>query len=87
MSGHNDFAEFEIDDGKTKTRWMRQGDDAAYTVGRPIRLRYVEMAFKRPIKALPPMSRCVITIEVATEMDSANQASEVTARKLAEPQG
>jgi len=86
MSGHNDFPEFEIDDGKAKTRWMRQGDDPAYTVGHPIRLRYVQMAFKRPIKALPPVSSCVITIEVGKEMDSANQASEVTARKLAEPQ-
>ena len=84
MSGHNDFPEFEIDDGKTKTRWMRQGDDAVYTVGRPIRLRYVEMAFKRPIKALPPVSRCEITIEVGTEVDLA-KAPEGTARKLAEP--
>ncbi len=73
MSGHNDFPEFEIDAGETKTQWMRQGEDTAYTVGRPIRLRYVEMKFKKRIKALPPVSRCELTIEVGTETKSANK--------------
>lgn len=74
MSGHNDFPEFEIDDGVTKTQWMRQGDDAAYTVGRFIRLRYVEMAFKRKLKSLLPVSRCEILIEVGTEMELSNMS-------------
>jgi hypothetical protein len=64
MSGHNDFPEFEMDDGHEKTKWMRQGDDSAYTVGRKIRIQYVEMLFKRRVKGLGDKSKCVLTIEV-----------------------
>jgi len=33
MSGHNDFPEFEMDDGHARTKWMRYGEDSAYTIG------------------------------------------------------
>ncbi len=41
MSGHNDWPEFEIDDGRDKTRWTREGNDEMYQVGRRVRLKYV----------------------------------------------
>ncbi|MGH8661133.1 MAG: hypothetical protein ACREUB_05145, partial [Burkholderiales bacterium] len=30
MSGHNDFPEFEVDDGGARTSWAREGDDSWY---------------------------------------------------------
>jgi hypothetical protein len=66
MSGHNDFPEFEIDDGQIKTKWMRRGEASAYVVGRGIRIRYVEMKFKKSFGS-SPISRSVLTIEVETE--------------------
>jgi hypothetical protein len=41
MSGHNDWPEFEIDDGREKSRWTREGNDEMYKVGRRVRLKYV----------------------------------------------
>ncbi len=41
MSGHNDWPEFEIDDGAKKTRWTREGSNEMYRVGRRVRLKYV----------------------------------------------
>ena len=41
MSGHNDWPEFEIDDGGEKTRWTREGNDEMYRVGSRVRLKYV----------------------------------------------
>jgi hypothetical protein len=68
MSGQgNNFPEFEMDDGRQKSRWMRVGEDSAYKVGRSIRIRYVEMKFKRPCKVLGPVSECVLTVEVGLE--------------------
>ena len=67
MSGHNDFPEFEMDDGNKKTTWMRRGEDSAYMVGRPIRMKYVEMKYKKPINCLPPFSQCILSIEVGME--------------------
>jgi len=49
MSGHNDFAEFEVDDGVTRTSWAREGDDTWYEVGRSVQIDYVLTRFKRPI--------------------------------------
>jgi hypothetical protein len=48
MSGHNDYPEFEIDDGQEKTRWTREGKDEAYVIGRRVKLKYV---FQKPKKA------------------------------------
>lgn len=67
MSGHNDFPEFEMDDGNEKTKWMRRGEDSAYTVGRPIRMKYVEMKFKKGCVGSSNISQCILTIEVALE--------------------
>lgn len=47
MSGHNDYPEFEIDDGQKKTQWTREGKDEAYVVGRRIKLMYVFQKLKR----------------------------------------
>jgi len=41
MSGHNDFPEFEVDDGSSRTQWERFGDDDWYVVGRRIRVDFV----------------------------------------------
>src|SRR5664280_1126737 len=41
MSGHNDFPEFEVDDGSSRTQWERRGDDDWYVVGRRVRVDYV----------------------------------------------
>ena len=49
MSGHNDFAEFEVDDGVARTSWGRQGDDSWYVVGRSVQIDYVLTRFKLPL--------------------------------------
>jgi hypothetical protein len=41
MSGHNDYPEFEVDDGTNKSEWTREGDDSEYVIGRPVRVEYV----------------------------------------------
>lgn len=41
MAGHNDFPEFEVDDGSKKTSWERKGRDDLYVVGRAVRVEYV----------------------------------------------
>jgi len=38
MSGHNDFPEFEVDDGARKTSWERRGKDSLYIVERMVQL-------------------------------------------------
>ena len=65
MSGHNDFPEFEIDDGKEKTQWERRGIEEAYTVGRSVLLKYVIQKFKKSIPSLK-VSKSVLEIWVAT---------------------
>jgi hypothetical protein len=65
MSGHNDFPEFEIDDGKEKTQWERRGIEEAYTVGRSVPLKYVVQKFKKSIPSLK-VSKSVLEIWVAT---------------------
>jgi hypothetical protein len=40
-SGHNDFPQFEVDDGTRKTDWVREGDDSYYVIGAPVRIEYV----------------------------------------------
>jgi len=47
MSGHNDYPEFEIDDGQELTQWTREGKDDAYVVGKRVRLMYVFQTPKR----------------------------------------
>jgi hypothetical protein len=42
MSGHNDFPEFEIDDGNSKTQWERFGDESKYIEGQRVVLEYVQ---------------------------------------------
>ena len=41
MSGHNDFAEFEVNDGVTKRSWARRGKDSQYVEGAPAVVEYV----------------------------------------------
>ena len=51
MSGHNDWPEFEINDGVDKTSWTREvnerKDDAMYRVGKRVKLKYVKQKFKK----------------------------------------
>jgi hypothetical protein len=62
MSGHNDWPEFEMDSEGRRTRWTREGDDDFYEVGRRVRVDYVEQRFKRALRGIGPMSKCVIAI-------------------------
>jgi hypothetical protein len=63
MSGHNDYPEFEIDDGRERTQWTREGKDEAYIVGRGIRLVYV---FQKPKRTFggKPLHQVVLEIWV-----------------------
>ena len=74
MSGHNDFAEFEIDDGESKTSWPRQTSKVTgsamsrqemadlYRDGARVRLSYVLQRFKGPVGGLGTHSKCVLEI-------------------------
>ena len=42
MSGHNDFPEFEVDDGNSKTRWERYGKESEYLEGQHVVIEYVQ---------------------------------------------
>ena len=64
MSGHNDYPEFEVDDGVSRTQWTREGPDAAYVIGRSVQIEYVLQRFKKPLKATGSNSRCVLRILV-----------------------
>ena len=46
MSGHNDFPEFELKSGSTKTHWMRLGNDSVYVIGRPMQISYTFLKLK-----------------------------------------
>ncbi|TWT89875.1 hypothetical protein Mal64_02570 [Pseudobythopirellula maris] len=75
MSGHNDYAEFEIDDGDSKTSWTRQlsptDNDTLtdeekwklYHEGNAVRLQYVKQKFKSPSPGFE-ISHCVLGIWV-----------------------
>ena len=41
MSGHNDFAEFELSDGVRKQSWARRGPDGQHVEGAPAMVEYV----------------------------------------------
>lgn len=74
MSGHNDFPEFEVDDGKAKTKWVRVGTDSEYVDGRPVQIEYVQQRFKNEDKKLRKIlgkySECVLRISVETDSDT-----------------
>jgi hypothetical protein len=61
MGSHNDYPEFEIDDGKKKTTWTRMGIESAYQVGRRVELIYVEQKFKK----YPGFAKSVLQILIA----------------------
>jgi len=62
MSGHNDYPEFEVDDGTERTQWTREGPHDAYVVGRRIQVDYVLQQFKTPLEGADPYSKCVLRI-------------------------
>jgi len=66
MSGHNDYPEFEIDDGQEKTRWTREGTDKAYVVGRRVKLKYV---FQKPKRAWGGKTQHEVVLEVWVSSD------------------
>jgi hypothetical protein len=61
MSGHNDYPEFEIDDGQEKTRWTREGKDEAYIVGRRVKLKYV---FQKPKRTWGGKNQHEVVLEI-----------------------
>ena len=76
MSGHNDYPEFEIDDGGSTTSWTRLGVDSEYIVGRTILIEYVLQRYKdnpdkklnkELRKILGEFSKCVLRISVLDE--------------------
>src|SRR5262245_57346615 len=68
---HNDYPEFEVDDGQSRTSWTRQGPDEEYVVGRTIQIEYILQRFKEGDKKLRKMlgehSRCVLRITLTDE--------------------
>jgi len=52
MSGHNDFPEFEVFDGKHKTILPRFGNDKYYIKGKRIKIIYIKQDLKKLIKGL-----------------------------------
>lgn len=64
MSGHNDFAEFEIESNSGFSIWTMEGLDSTYEVGRQIELIYVEQKYKRPSDITGVVSRCVLKISI-----------------------
>ena len=46
MSGHNDFAEFEIESNGIMSTWNREGDTTKYIEGRKVVLKYAEQKLK-----------------------------------------
>ena len=61
MSGHNDYPEFEVDDGVERTQWPREGSEDAYVVGRAVQIDYVLQRLKKPV-GVAPNSKCVLQI-------------------------
>ena len=76
MSGHNDYEEFEVDDGTKKTCWTRQTSEIPgsslsrsqmadlYKEGKSVRITYVKQKFKKAIPGLGKESECVLGIWV-----------------------
>jgi hypothetical protein len=65
-SGHNDYPEFEVDDGADRTQWTREGPDDAYVVGRAIQIDYVLQRYKKPLR-IGPHSKSVLRILIDHE--------------------
>ena len=82
LSGHNDYEEFEIDDGHAKTSWTRTTSEtdnvsltrvekaSLYQVGAPVRLTYVMQKPKKQI-GLGPEHKCVVGIWLGGGLTSA----------------
>ena len=70
MGSMNDWPEFEIDAGGRKTRWTRhvhrREDDAAYVVGRKVRLEYIVQKAKTDLGNLGTTKQEVV-LRVAIE--------------------
>ena len=73
MSGHNDYPEFEIDDGHSIISWTRLGADSEYIVGRTVIIDYVLQRYKdnpdkklnkKLKKILGEHSKCVLRVSV-----------------------
>ena len=46
-SGDSHWPQFEVDDGKEKTVWTRFGNQELYTVGRQVKVEYVQQKPKK----------------------------------------
>ena len=78
MSGHNDYAEFEINDADSKTSWARQVSATLdktltdedkwrlYSEGNPVRLQYANQRFKKTFPGCSEFDRCVLSIWIAS---------------------
>lgn len=67
LSGHCDYPQFEVNDGKRKTQWEIFGDQSNYLLGSNIRIDYVEMEFKASADTLVDIDEkceCVIKVEI-----------------------
>jgi len=72
MSGHNDYPEFEIDDGQEKTCWTRDGKDEAYIVGKRVKLKYV---FQKPKRAFGGKYPHEVVLEIWVGSNDRNKSS------------
>ena len=77
LSGHNDYEEFEIDDGQERSSWTRRTSDIPgnnlprrelaklYQEGSSARLFYTLYPFKMVTRGLGESSRCVLRIMIS----------------------
>jgi hypothetical protein len=64
MSGHNDFAEFEIECNGIISSWPRKGDDKDYIIGKRVELDYVIQKYKRAWKYIGTTTKFMIEIRI-----------------------
>ncbi|MFM7021514.1 MAG: hypothetical protein ACKOXB_00940 [Flavobacteriales bacterium] len=58
-AGHNDYPEFELENGDGKFLWTRYGNSKLYVVGKKVEVIFIEQKFKRGGE-----SRCIIQINI-----------------------
>ncbi len=66
VTGHNDYAMFDIEDDEGETAWTQFGPSSEYLVGRHVELVYVNQKFKRPSDIIGVSSKCVIEVAIDT---------------------
>ncbi len=76
-SGHNDYEQFDVDDGHDRTHWAqvtsvtsdseltRAQKARLYRVGAPVHLAYVNLRFKKALEGVGPHCKILVDIWIA----------------------